>query len=139
MSAYVCSGHGARVAGKLASLYSAWFNADGVRTAWRQRLCADCVSERLGVILRSASQQSQDVTACPACGADSSKDPDPIYLTLYLPKQDPREYALTTDAACAAKLRVGLQERAEKLPNRLNGSGGGGSNRDDDNWAGVLG
>jgi hypothetical protein len=138
VSVYPCSACGRRVPGRLASLYSAWFLADGSRTAWKQRLCVGCVSERLRPLLAAASQASPDVTACPACGGNASDQLDPIYLTLYLPKQEPREFALTTDASCAVTLRLGLQERAERLPDR-NGSSGSQPNReDDDPWAAAL-
>jgi predicted RNA-binding Zn-ribbon protein involved in translation (DUF1610 family) len=117
MSFKPCSLHGARIDGKLATLYSAWFRADGERTAWKQSLCAPCVKEVLAPMLAAVGSASQDVSACPACGADSSTDLDPIYLNLYLPKQDGKEFALPTCSSCAAKLRVSLQQGAVKLPN----------------------
>jgi hypothetical protein len=118
MSVYPCAGCGQRVPGRLASLYTAWFLADGSRTAWKQRLCASCVGSQLKPLLAAALEPSPDVTACPACGKDASNDLDPIYLTLYLPKQESREFALTTCASCAVKLRLRLQDRAERLPDR---------------------
>ena len=136
MSAYPCSGCGQKSRGRLASLYSAWFLADGSRTAWKQRLCAPCVKSRLGELLASAQQESGLVTACPACGSDASTSLDPIYLTLYLPKQEPREFALTTDASCAARLRLSLQDHADRLQNRP--SYDVGHRQDDDDWAGVV-
>jgi hypothetical protein len=118
MSLKPCSFHGARIDGKLATLYSAWFRSDGERTAWKQSLCAPCVREVLAPMLKGVSDTSSDVSACPACGIDSSQDLDPIYLNLYLPRLDPKEYALPTCSSCAAKLRVSLQRGAMKLPNR---------------------
>jgi RNase P subunit RPR2 len=132
VSFYKCSAHGAKIAGKLATLYSAWFNAANERTAWKQRLCAPCVKETLSPLLAAVQLQSEDVTACPACGTDSSSDLDPIYLTLYLPKQEPREFALTTCGVCAAKCRVSLQVGAEKLPDRQNGQSDSGAPGADD-------
>ena len=134
MSVRPCSFHGQRIDGKLASLYSAWFLADGSRTAWKQLLCAPCVREVLGPLFRAASANNQDVAACPACGSDSSSDLDPIYLNLYLPKQDAREFALTTCGSCAAKLRISLQQGATKLPNRDGQSRGDSSAEDATDW-----
>jgi hypothetical protein len=136
MSIFPCSVCGQKPVGKIATVYSAWFQADGGRVAWKQRLCASCVSSTLRDLLRSASDSSQDVAACPACGTDASSDLDPIYLTLYLPKQDPREYALTTCGVCAAQLRLTLIDGAARLPDRVGGQNGGSSQADD--WAGVL-
>lgn len=124
LSFHKCSVHGAKIEGKLATLYSAWFNADGGRTAWKQRICAPCVKETLAPLMRAATDASPDLTMCPACGTDSSSDLDPIYLTLYLPKQESREFALTTCASCAVTCRVSLQRGAEKLPDRQNVSNG---------------
>jgi hypothetical protein len=118
MSFKPCSFHGARIDGKLATLYSAWFRSDGERTAWKQSLCAPCVREVLAPMLKAVGDNNSAVSACPACGIDSSADLDPIYLNLYLPKQDAKEYALPTCSSCAAKLRVSLQQGAMKLPNR---------------------
>lgn len=138
MSAFPCSVHGRKVDGRMASIYSAWFLANGERTAWKQRVCVDCVRSHLAPLLAHASEDSPDAVACPACGSDASEDLDPIYLTVYPPKQERREYALTTCAPCAVTLRLRLQERAERLPNR-NGFNGTSKDTDEpDDWAGVL-
>lgn len=134
MSLKPCDAHGARIRGKLATCYWAWFNADGERSAWLQRLCAPCLTERMAGLLRMASEASLDLTVCPACGADSSQDLDAIYATVYLPRQEAREYALTTCASCAARLRLLLQENAEKLPDRQ----WDGRDKHKDDFEGVL-
>jgi hypothetical protein len=129
-----CSLHGKRIDGKLAALYSAWFRADGERTAWKQLLCAPCVREVISPLLAAVTENSSDVTACPACGKDSSEDLDPIYLNLYLPKQDAKEFALTTCGSCAATLRIGLQQGATNLPNRDGQSRSDSSAEDSADW-----
>lgn len=121
MSMYPCGRCGRRTPGRLASLYSAWFLADGRRTAWKQRVCVECVATGLRALLASAGEASDSLVMCPACGVDSSGSLDPIYLTVYLPKQEAREFALTTCASCAVTLRLSLQERAERLPDREQG------------------
>lgn len=118
MSFKPCAVHGSRITGKLATLYSAWFLADGSRTAWKQSICAPCLRDLLAPILQAAGDNSSDVSVCPACGADSSEDLDPIYLNLYLPKQDGKEFALPTCSSCAVAFRLRLQGGATKLPDR---------------------
>lgn len=118
LSRFPCSVCKTRNAGKLASAYWAWFRADGVRTAWKQRLCVECAQRELKQLLASATTSSLDVCRCPSCGADSSSDLDPIYLTIYVPKQEPSEWSLTTCASCAARVRITAQNGAEKLPDR---------------------
>jgi hypothetical protein len=107
-----------RVPGKLSSAYWAWFLADGERVAWRQRLCMPCLTNHFLPILRNASSTSMDVSTCPACGGSSESDSDPVFLVLYLPKTDPKEFELNTFAACAAKTRGSIFELGERLPNR---------------------
>ena len=106
--------------GKNASGYWAWFRADGSRSAYRMRYCADCAPEELGLISRlfAASQDSRDTFACNACGADASGDSDPIYLTLFLPKRDVLEFALQLCGACAAKIRIPIVDQGEVLADR---------------------
>lgn len=41
-----------------------------------------------------------------------------MYLTLYLPGKEPMEYALQLDGACAAKLRIPITTKGERLPDR---------------------
>ncbi len=137
MSVFPCSKCGQRSPGKLATAYWAWFRADGERTAWKQRLCARCASLLLGLLLRHAADNSTSVSMCPACGGDSATELDPCYLTLYVPTREPQEYALPTDASCAAHLRVEAQVGAEKLPDR-GASMRGPSSLPSADWGGLL-
>jgi hypothetical protein len=113
-----CSICGKRTAGKLASAYWAWFLADESRTAWKQRLDADCLIETYGSLLQSSSTDLTDDSTCAVCGGSLMDDLDPVFLTLYLPKQPAREYAVGLDAACAAKVRASMQQGAERLEDR---------------------
>ena len=120
MSVFPCSLCRQRKPGKLASLYWAWFNADGGRSAWKQRLCARCAPERLQSLLLtlSSADSTSDVFACVACGASAADDSDPVYLTLYVPGRDPQELALQLDGACAVAIRSQAMEGAERLEDR---------------------
>jgi hypothetical protein len=104
----------------MASAYWAWFNADGGRSAWKQRFCASCAVDGLRSLLSTLIQEGSDsnVFACISCGADASQDSAPVYLTLYVPGRDPQEYALQLDAPCAANIRVKAMEGAERLADR---------------------
>jgi hypothetical protein len=118
MSIRPCSLCKQRVPGKLATSYNAWFLADGKRICYRQRLCLPCLTTTFGTILRNSNSTSTDTATCPACGGSSETDSDPVFITLYLPKQDPREYELDLDAACAAKTRGAMQDGGELLADR---------------------
>jgi hypothetical protein len=59
-----------------------------------------------------------EVFACVSCGAGTSTDQDPMYLTLYLPGKEPMEYALMLDSACAVRLRSPITTQGQRLPDR---------------------
>lgn len=109
--------------GKFATLYWAHFSGTGERTAWRQRLCHECLVESFGSLLSNTNSASTDKPICPACGGTSEADLDPVYLTLYPPKMDPREFELATCAACAASLLGLTQTGSEPLVDRRMGLG----------------
>lgn len=137
MSVYPCSSCGQRQKGRLATTYNAWFLESGDRECWRQRLCVSCVTLLAASLLGSVSENSSDVTACPACGKDSSQSLSPIYLVVYLPKQEPREYALTTCDSCATTWRESLSAGAKKMADR-EGAEVGAPTSASAAWAGVL-
>jgi hypothetical protein len=118
VSMYPCSMHGGRVPGKLASVYWRWFNGNGESVGWKQRLCAACSVETLKPLLAHASDPSSDVSVCPACGTDSSQDMEPVYLTVYTPGSESREFQLPICGGCAPTVRATAQTRAERLPDR---------------------
>lgn len=113
-----CSMCGQRKPGKQASAYWAWFLADGSRTAWRQRLDAECLVETYASLLQSSNTDSTDEPTCVGCGGTLTDDWDPVFLTLYLPRQEVREYEIPMCAACAASRRVTMQHGAERLADR---------------------
>ena len=118
MSRFPCSMCNQRVVGKLSSAYWAWFTADEERIAWKQKLCLGCLSNHFLPTLRNVNSDLTGPSICPACGGTSADDADPVYLVLYLPKADPREFELNTCAACAAKIRVSIVGQGERLENR---------------------
>lgn len=120
MSVYPCSVCRQRKPGKLASAYWAWFLTDGERSAWKLRYCPGCAQQNLLSLLSSlrAVEPNENVFACLSCGASAETDSDPIYLTLFLPKREPEEFAIQLDAACAAKLRIPITTQGERLPDR---------------------
>lgn len=127
-----------RKPGKLATGYWAWFNADGGRSAWKVRYCPVCAPESLAKLLKGSLSPGElnGVFDCISCGADASTDSDPIYLTLYLPGQEPMEYALQLDAACAAKLRIPITQNGSRLPDR--GGLVGGPPPSNTDWANLV-
>lgn len=118
MSMFPCSVHGKRTAGKLASVYYRWFTPDGKSVGWKQRLCPDCARETLKPLIAHANDESLDVSVCPVCGSDSSKDMVPMYTTICTPGSDPRELELPICEGCAPAAQLNAMQGAERLPDR---------------------
>lgn len=122
MSLQPCSLHGTPVPGvKLATLFAAWHNEEGIRQAYKLKLCANCLTTVRASLLKFLSPNSPNLTVCPACEADSSADLSPIYLTLYVPKQEGREFALATCGSCATGWRGTFSESGQLQPDRFAG------------------
>jgi len=99
-----CSWCGQRERGKLAGVYTYWYEDGEKRVAYRCRSCVVCLTDLLGSLKASAMADSPNVCVCPSCGKDASTDLFGIFLTVYPPKQPEREYALTTCTSCASSL-----------------------------------
>jgi hypothetical protein len=108
---------------KLATAYWAWYREDGERVSWKLRYCLECARKHLPLVGDAfrAAESAEDVSACLSCGADASKDLDPIYCTLYLPGKEQMEAELVLDGACAAKLRIPISDVGERMPDRGGG------------------
>jgi hypothetical protein len=74
--------------------------------------------ENFGSLLANTNTDSTGDATCPACGGTSVDDADPVFLTLFLPKMEPKEFELATCAVCAASLLPLTQVGAADLPNR---------------------
>ena len=93
----------------------AWNRADGVRVAYKQRLCLTCVATKVAPL---QVHSDTNVMTCPGCGIDTAQDWDAVYLT-WIPKG---VGTLRAEApfcgACAAVFRVWWQEGGELLEDR---------------------
>lgn len=120
MSRFPCSYHSGKVLGKMAVGYWAWFNAVGERTAWKMRYCVECAAKNLRFlfVLPQEVSENSDLFVCVLCGGTVQDDSDPVWCTLYVPGQQPREWELQLDAACAVKVRSPITSFGERLPDR---------------------
>lgn len=118
MSLAPCQSCGQRAVGKLAAIYAWWFGDEDQRIAWRKRYCVGCLTTLLASLKSGASPDSPDLTVCPRCGCDSSKELSGIWMTVYPPKQPEREYALPMCVSCAELLRVTLSDGADRMADR---------------------
>ena len=104
---------------KPSTLFWAWNRSDGLRVAYKQRLCVGHFAERI-VPLQVASES--DLLVCPCCGIDTADDLDAVYCTIYLPGVGRSDLELATCSACAARVRIGAEENALKLEDRQAGA-----------------
>ena len=121
MSSKPCSVHGSRFPGKPASIYWAWFLADGSRRAYRQRFCGECFKDGPLKIIRDVLKNE---AACPICHAVHGRDADETYATIYIPKQEAVELAIQSCGVDAVSLRSLAVVGAELLPDREAGMRG---------------
>jgi hypothetical protein len=121
VSLYPCSSCSQRVPGKLCQIYWAWFQADDVRVAYRQRLCMTCFSASVYAPMLDAMN---DLVSCPICHAGTASDMDPVYATIYIPGQPQIQSEMALCGPCAVEMRNRALVGAEKLPDRRDESGG---------------
>ena len=121
MSLYPCSACSERVPGKLSQVYWAWIRADGVRVAYKQRLCLKCFSVTLLGLIPSALE---NLVTCPACGISTVDDMDPVYATCYVPGQPQLDLELALCGAHAVEIRNRALAGAETLADRQGALGG---------------
>jgi hypothetical protein len=116
MSLTPCDECRKRVPEKLAQCTWAWYRADGVRVAWRKRLCTACFCS-LVLPLDKDLDYANGLT-CPACGISTEDDMDPVYVTSYLPGQGKTQVEAPTCASCAAIIRTRAIEHATQLEDK---------------------
>ena len=136
MSLYPCSLDGKRHPGKLAQVYWAWVKADGERLALRQRLCQGCYMESVYPVAIAAQSA---LAACPVCHISTVDDMDPVYATVFLPKQPRGDVEMALCPPCAVRIRVMAQTGSEPLEDRGIGVGGPAPLGPDaaDSWAAI--
>lgn len=121
MPRLVCSYCGERQKEKAATLYLAWYPAEGDRVAYSIKSCVDCLVERWKPILVTTKSASKESDTCIGCGGSLESEDSPVFLNLYLPKQDGQAFELDFDAACAARICADITDFGKRLPNRSTG------------------
>lgn len=93
----------------------AWNRADGVRVAYKHKLCLLCVTTKVVPIQNHSDNAGM---TCPNCGIDTSEDYDAVYLT-WIPKGVGKLHAEAPFCnACAANFRLWWQQGGELLEDR---------------------
>jgi hypothetical protein len=123
MSVYPCSRHGQRAPGKLASVYWAWFLADGTRRAYRERLCVPCYAQ---YVVSFAIEAQNAPENCPVCHTAVNGDADPCFATSYRPGNEPDEIMFNTCGVCAVEMRAPIVAGGIPLDDRTLGTSGEG-------------
>jgi len=126
MALVPCSACKRRTLGKLIAVYTARFSEQR-RVAFKTRLCYDCAAEFAETVKLAkpvlADERGQNwPETCPLCGSGTAEDLDPIYLTVYEPKQDGRSLTIATCSSCTANLAPQLEQHGERLIDRAPGS-----------------
>lgn len=122
MALVPCSACKRRSLGKLIAVYTARF-PEGKRVAFKTKLCYVCAAEYADT-LRAAKPLVGDDAAtqfpetCSMCGAATAEDLDPIYVTVFEPKQEARSLTIPSCASCTSNLAPLLEKFGERLVDR---------------------
>jgi hypothetical protein len=110
-----CSACHDRQADPLTWTVWAWNRTDGVRVAYKQKLCVTCVATKVAPLYVTC--ESPDMT-CPNCGIDTSEDMDAVFCTFIPRGLGKMQIEAPMCGACAVSLRVFAQQGAEFLEDR---------------------
>lgn len=100
----------------------AWRTADGVRIAYRGRLCAVCFAAKVAPL--SIDYEGVERLTCPNCGIDTEEDMDAVYTTSYIGGYGEFRTESPFCAACAAHYRIWVQEHGWRLEDQRGATGG---------------
>ena len=112
MSLIPCDFCGKRVPEKLCQATWAWYQANGDRVAWRQRLCTACYCTN---VLPLNLPMDFEALKCPSCGISTEHDMDPCYATVFVPGGGREQFEFPTCAPCAVEIRNRAQHGASRL------------------------
>lgn len=125
MALVPCSACRKRVIGKLTSIYIARFS-NQERVAKRTRLCRECCTEYADTVKAAKPLVGDDGGSgewpelCSLCGTKAADELDPIYLTIFEPKQEARQLTIPTCSTCSSnlwpQLTVGASQLADRSP-----------------------
>lgn len=92
-----------------------WDRADGVRVAYKHKLCLACVAEKIAPLQVHSDDQGM---TCPGCGIDTSQEYDAVWIT-WIPKGVGELKAECPFCnVCAAHFRLWFEAGGEALPDR---------------------
>lgn len=113
-----CCLHHARYAGRAATSYWVWFAPDGERICFKLASCPDCHLEVLLGVLSQSQPGVVELDICPGCGTKFDPVPLPLFLTVYMPGTERRDYERPFCSACHSKVVSVPLEHGKRQPNR---------------------
>jgi hypothetical protein len=99
-----------------------WRRADGIRIAYRGRLCASCFASKIAPL--AISYKGVDALTCPSCGIGTEDDMDAVYSTSYIPGYGEFRTESPFCGACAATYRVWVLDHSWQLEDQRGAAGG---------------
>ena len=97
-------------------VYWAWFPEPGHRISYFQRICTACYAAK--VLPLDISYAGVDELHCPGCGIVTEKDYDSVWTTSFPGKQGQLDTESPFCNACAAHMRIWVQEHADRTEPR---------------------
>jgi hypothetical protein len=116
MSLVRCRSCDKRCDGRPIAVYWAWFDVERRRHAYMHRLCTSCYAAK--VLPLDVTYPEDAHLTCPNCHIDTDGEYDAMYTTSYPGKGPAVQTESPFCSACAAHLRIWVQEHADSLPDR---------------------
>lgn len=110
-----CSACGESQSDPLTWTVWAWNRADGVRVAYKQKLCLSCVATKVAPLYVACENP---LMVCPNCGIDTREDMDAVYCAFIPRGLGKMNIEAPMCGPCAVQLRVFAQTGAEYLEDR---------------------
>jgi len=117
-----CNGCSERPSDKMTQVTWAWRRTDGVRIAFRGRLCAACFTTKVAPL--AISYEGVETLTCPSCGIVTEDDMDAVFTTSYIPGYGEFKTESPFCGACAAQYRIWIQEHSWQLEDQRGATGG---------------
>jgi hypothetical protein len=106
----------------MSQLTFAWRRSDGVRKAYRARVCTACFVARVAPL--AIDYPTDQSLTCPSCHIGTDDDYDALWITAYMPSYGAYRIEAPFCGACAAIYRGWVLEHAWELEDQLGAADG---------------
>lgn len=103
-----------------AGVYSAGYFDSGLRIAYKNFMCPECIQSNLMPLLNSTPLERaiEDDSNCAVCGTDTSGDAYFMYFNVFPPSGTRSDHEVLLCLKCQADVQRWISDGGKRLPNR---------------------